>query len=1159
MKSGGHSLSDKYDLTKDRVYVTGPQAMVRLTLAQKALDERAGLNTAGYITGYRGSPVGGVDQAFMRARAELEPRSIKFQAGLNEDLAATALWGAQQAEMRGEGAYDGVFGIWYGKGPGVDRSGDVFRHANGAGTSAHGGVLVMAGDDHGAESSTVPHQSEFALLDAMMPILNPAGLQELYDYGLFGLALSRYSGCWVGIKCVHDTVESTAVIEAGLGRVKPVVPTDFKMPPGGVNIRANDDRLDQERRLHNYKRFAAVAFARANGLNQIVFRGGPAPRIGIVSTGKSYLDVRQALDELGIDEAEAARIGLRLLKVGMVWPLDPVIIHEFAQGLELIICVEEKRLLLETHVRELLFNHRERPIVIGKQDERGDHLFPAYGTLEPNQIAIAVGERILGRRQWPEIAAKLKAIRSVEARHTGEADLATRIPYFCAGCPHNSSTVLPEGARGYAGIGCHWMVQYIPERNTQGSTQMGGEGANWIGEAPFSKRKHIFQNIGDGTYNHSGLLAIRAAVASGVNITYKILYNDAVAMTGGQANDGPLSVPMVARQMRAEGIERIAVVSDEPDKYPANAGFPAHVTFHHRDDLQAVQKEFMDVPGTSVIIYDQTCAAEKRRRRKRGSFPDPNKRVFINELVCEGCGDCGVKSNCVAVMPVETPFGRKRQIDQSACNKDYSCLKGFCPSFVTVEGGELIKGIEQKQLPGEGNVFPVLAEPKMPALDRPWAILITGIGGTGVVTIGHILGMAAYIEKKGCAMVDMVGLSQKNGAVVTHLKIAATPSDISAVRVAAGGADLILGCDLVTSASERVLAVASPARTYAVVNTHETMPAQFTRNADLTLPGERMQERIASRVRKEGVAAVDATRIATALLGDSIASNLFTLGFAYQKGLVPLSTMAIEEAIRINGAAVKMNLEAFLWGRRAAHDEMAIEAILGATDKEQRPETLDEMIARRVAFLTDYQDAAYAESYRSFVEGVKARESAVKRGSTQLSETVARYLFKLMAYKDEYEVARLYADGSFATALARRFKGGKISFHLAPPILARHDPLTGEPRKITFGPWMMSAFRLLAKFKGLRGSRFDVFGRTEERRTERALIAEYRATVGELLATLSPLNLPLAAEIAAIPEHIRGYGHVKMRHLRQAKAREAELVERWRSGKIEPPAALAAE
>jgi indolepyruvate ferredoxin oxidoreductase len=719
---------------------------------------------------------------------------------------------------------------------------------------------------------------------------------------------------------------------------------------------------------------------------------------------------------------------------------------------------------------------------------------------------------------------------------------------------------LPEGARGYAGIGCHWMVQFIPERNTEGSTQMGGEGANWIGEAPFSKRKHVFQNLGDGTYNHSGLLAIRAAIGSGVNITYKILFNDAVAMTGGQSHDGPLSVPMIANQVRAEGVERIAVVSDEPDKYPANAGFPPHVTFHHRDDLQAVQKEFMDVPGTSVLIYDQTCAAEKRRRRKRGAFPDPNKRVFINEAVCEGCGDCGVQSNCVAIVPVETSFGRKRQIDQSACNKDYSCLKGFCPSFVTIEGGELIKGIEAPKLAGDGSVFPVIPEPTLPALDVPWSIMVTGIGGTGVVTVGHVLGMAAHLEGKGTEMIDMVGLAQKNGAVVTHLKIAAKPDDIAAVRIAAGGADLILGCDLVTAASERVLATASTARTSAIVNTHEAMPAQFTRNADLKLPGEQMQLKIAARLRQDGLHAVAASRIATALLGDSIATNLFVVGYAYQLGQIPVGAAAIEEAIRLNAAAVKMNLEAFRWGRRAVYDMKAVETILAPRAEARPVETLDDIITGRAAILADYQNAAYAERYRRFVAIARAREDALAPGSTLFTTAVARYLFKLMAYKDEYEVARLYADEAYAKALSTRFKGGRLTFHLAPPLLARRDPVTGRPRKMQFGAWMMGAFRLLAKFKFLRGTIFDPFGRSEERKRERALIGEYRSTIERLLPKLAPENLVAAAEIASIPEHIRGYGHVKERHLAKAKAEEARLLsafEKIPSPVVKP--ALAAE
>ena len=703
------TLEDKYDLKVDRILVSGTQALVRAALMQHERDRKNGLNTAGYVTGYRGSPLGGLDQQFERAQKHLKSRNIVFQPGLNEDLAATALWGSQQAEMRGEGRYDGVFGMWYGKGPGIDRSGDVFRHANAAGSSKHGGVLVLMGDDHAAESSTVPHQSEFALLDAMMPILNPAGVQEILDYSLHGFALSRYSGTWVGIKCVHDNVESTAVIEAGPERAEIVIPADFELPKGGLNIRAADDRFDQELRLHTYKRFAAVAFARANKLDRIILHGGAEAKIGIVTAGKSYLDVQEALNELGIDEVKAAKLGLRLLKLALVWPVDPAIIEKFAEGLDLIIVVEEKRALIETHVKEQLYNIGSSPLVIGKRDEREELLLPAFGTLEPHQIALVIGERLLKLRNDEEVARRLDIIRQRRAAVTKLTDVMARIPYFCAGCPHNSSTVVPEGGRGYAGIGCHWMVQGIPERRTEGSTQMGGEGANWIGEAPFSKREHVFQNMGDGTYNHSGMIAIRAAIAAGATMTFKILYNDAVAMTGGQANDGGLSPEMIAQQVRAMGVERIAVISDEPEKYSGNSGLPSETTIHHRDDIMAVQKEMMKTPGVSVLVYDQTCAAEKRRRRKRGAFPDPNKRVFINERVCEGCGDCGVKSNCVAVQPVETPYGRKRQIDQSVCNKDYSCLKGFCPSFVTIEGGELIKG-EAKGAPLP--VFPVLPEPQ---------------------------------------------------------------------------------------------------------------------------------------------------------------------------------------------------------------------------------------------------------------------------------------------------------------------------------------------------------------------------------------------------------------------------------------------------------------
>ncbi len=1148
-------LDERYDLSASTVFVTGSQAIVRLTLMQRALDAAAGLDTAGYVTGYRGSPLGGLDQQFARAGEALARANVRFHAAVNEDMAATALWGTQQAEMRGEGRHDGVFGIWYGKGPGVDRTGDVFRHANMAGTSKYGGVLALMGDDHGAESSTVPHQSEFALVDSMLPILNPAGLQEIVDYGLLGLAMSRFSGLWVGLKCVHDTVESTGVIDAALARQRFVIP-DVPTPPDGRNIRPHDDRFAQERRLHQHKLPAAAAFAAANRVDRIVFAGGRAPKVGVISAGKSFLDVRQALDDLGVDEARAAKLGLRLVKVGLVWPLSAETVRAAAAGLDVLIVVEEKRALIEPQAREALYGVKAAPVVIGKKDEDGRDLFPAWGTLEPNAIAAAIGARLLPYANDAALAGRLAAARAAIGSQRNAPDLAQRIPYFCAGCPHNSSTVVPDGGRGYAGIGCHWMAQFIPARHTEGATHMGGEGANWIGEAPFSTRAHVFQNMGDGTYNHSGLMAIRAACASGVNITYKILFNDAVAMTGGQSHDTPLSPEAIAAQVRAEGVERIAVVSDEPEKYRPSR-FPPQVTIHHRDDIQPVQEELMGVKGVSVLIYDQTCAAEKRRRRKRGAFPDLARRVFINELVCEGCGDCGVQSNCVAIAPVETAYGRKRRIDQSVCNKDFSCLKGFCPSFVTVEGGALAGGV--KQGPAETSApFPALPEPATPARARPWSILVAGIGGTGVVTVGHILGMAAHLEGKGAGLIDMAGLSQKNGAVVTHVKIAERPQDISAIRIAAGGCDLILGCDLVTSASERILSTADRTRTAAVVNEHETMPAQFTRDADFRLPGEGMRLRIEAAC--DGRASFfDATALATALLGESIAANLMTLGYAWQKGLVPVSQDAILKAIELNGAAVRMNTAAFQWGRRAAHDPAAVAAVVGARARDAAAPraALDEMIARRRDFLTGYQNAAYAADYAAFVAKVRAAEHAAAAGSQALTEAVARYLFKLMAYKDEYEVARLYTEGAFERAVKETFTGDyRLKFHLAPPLIAARDA-SGHLKKRAYGPWMMTAFRVLARFRVVRGTAFDPFGYTAERKTERALIGEYRSIVEELLSGLTRERLALAAGIAAFPETIRGYGHVRERHLAETRTRLAGLLARWRAEATEALSAAA--
>ncbi|MGB7658158.1 MAG: indolepyruvate ferredoxin oxidoreductase family protein [Pseudolabrys sp.] len=1143
------SLNDKYDLNQSHVFVTGYQALIRACLMQKERDRCAGLNTAGYVTGYRGSPLGGLDQQFMRAGRILTAATVKFQPGINEELAATALWGSQQAELRGEGKFDGVFGMWYGKGPGVDRSGDVFRHANFAGTSKNGGVIALMGDDHTAESSTTAHQSEFHFVDVMMPILNPAGVQEIIDYALYGWAMSRFTGAWTALKCMHETVESTGVVDGSIDRIKIITPDDFRMPDGGLNIRLVDTILGQEARLHDFKRDAMLAFVRANRLNRIITSGGRAPKIGIITTGKAYLDVRQALDELGIDEMKCNDLGLRIFKIACVWPIGRQELAEFAQGLDLIIVVEEKRSLIEVQVREELYGSANQPVCIGKKDEQGNWLFPVKGALDPNDVAICIGERLLHYGANEELTAHVARLKSAQKALAETTDVAQRIPYFCSGCPHNTSTRVPEGSRAYAGIGCHYMAQWM-ERETLGFTQMGGEGANWIGEAPFSARGHVFQNLGDGTYNHSGYLAIRAGIASGVNITYKILFNDAVAMTGGQANDGGLTVPQIAAQVAAEGAKRIAVVTDEPWKYAKDTEWPRGLTVHHRDELDAVQRELATVSGLTVLIYDQTCAAEKRRRRKRGAFPDPDKRVVINDLVCEGCGDCGVKSNCVSVQPLETEWGRKRTIDQSSCNKDYSCIKGFCPSFVTVHGAKLKKG-ERTAEPAD---WPALPAPSIPLLNHPYSIIVTGIGGSGVVTIGGILGMAAHLEGKGVGVIDMAGLAQKGGAVYSHIRIASKPDEIHAIRVAAGGADLVMAGDIVVSGGKKVLSAFKPG-TKVVVNSFEYMPGDFTRNADFSLPLERIKRALGSSAGHDVRDFVNATRIATELLGRSIGGNMIMIGYCYQIGALPLSAEAIEKAIELNGEEVEMNLAAFHLGRRAAADPAVLEKLMkpapeADNDALRLSRSFAETVDRRAEFLTAYQNASYARRYRNWVEKVRAVEAEKAPGQCGLAEAVARYLFKLMAYKDEYEVARLYADTPFLDRVKSSFDGDKLSFefHLAPPLLARRDPATGEPRKMSFGPWILTAFRLLAKLKFLRGTPFDFFGQTKDRRTERRLIADYEYLLGEICEFLTPGNHRFAVGLAAIPEKIRGYGPVKQRHLDAAKAEEAALREQFLSG-----------
>lgn len=1147
-------LDDKYTLETGRAYMTGIQALVRLPLMQRARDIQNNLNTAGYISGYRGSPLGTLDQAFMQAKAYLEPNHIVFQPGINEDLAATMIWGSQQVNLHPEHAkHDGVFSMWYGKGPGVDRSGDVFKHANAAGTSKHGGVLAIAGDDHACKSSTFPHQSEQALMAAMIPVLHPAGVQDVLDLGLYGWAMSRFSGLWTGFKVISDVVDSSASISVDSNHIQIHTPSDFEMPQGGLNIRWPDIPVEQERRLIDYRLPAVLAFARANRMDKTIFAPKTRHKLALVTTGKAYLDTRQALQILGIGEDEMNRLGLSLHKIALTWPLEPENIRRIAEHCDEILVLEEKRAFIESQIKDLLYHMPadKRPIVTGKQDHQGAPLLPERYEFSTLNVAQTLVARM--NFQGMDTARFEKILQPIaESANTTEGGLILRTPYYCAGCPHNTSTVVPEGSRALAGIGCHYMGQWIKER-TENFTQMGGEGVPWIAQSHFTKEGHIFANLGDGTYFHSGLLAIRACQAAQVNLTFKILYNDAVAMTGGQKVDGELSVDQIAHQVRAEGIQNIYVLSDDIQKYKhKNYRFPKNIIIRHRDRLAETQDEMRNLKGVSILIYDQTCAAEKRRRRKRGLMPDPQKRLFINERVCEGCGDCGKKSSCVALMPVETDYGRKRQIDQSNCNKDYSCLKGFCPSFITVTGAELRK----PTIAGKQGGFDILdhvkslPQPTQPVLDAPYNMLVTGVGGTGVVTIGALLAMAAHIEGKGCSTMDQTGLAQKGGAVTSHVKIAATPDDIHSVRIAPNHCDLMLGCDLIVAAGRDALATLGTGHGKALVNVDVMPTGDFTKQPDLKIPDQKMVDQIAAKIGADNVASLAATRVATALLGNAIATNLFMVGYAWQSGLIPLSKDSIYQAVELNGAAVAMNKAAFAWGQLAAHDMNAVQKLVNPSGEGQDfayrkiSETFDELVKRRVADLTAYQNADYAALYQNFVQNIRAAD--MKLGREDLSMAVAKYLFKLMAYKDEYEVARLYTDGVFGAQIKALFDdGAKIAFNLAPPLLARREKFTGEPKKIELGAWILPVFKIMHKMRGLRGTKFDIFGFTAERKMERALIADYKQTVENLLTRLKAENYDLAVEIATIPEHIRGFGHVKLAHLQTAKQREEELLKQF--------------
>lgn len=1170
------SLDDKYTQTQGRAFMSGVQALVRLPMLQHQRDGLAGLNTAGFISGYRGSPLGAYDQALVAARKHLDAQHIVFQPGVNEELAATAVWGTQQLDLYPQTKkYDGVFGIWYGKGPGVDRSSDVFKHANMAGTARHGGVVAVAGDDHVSKSSTAAHQSDHIFKACGLPVFFPSDVQGILDMGLHAIALSRFSGVWAGMKTIQEVVESSSSVDVSLDRVKIVMPDDFAMPSGGLHIRWPDPALEQEARLMDYKWYAALAYVRANKLNHNVIASAQ-DRFGIIASGKAFNDTRQALHDLGLDEAVCQRLGIRLHKVNVVWPLEASITRDFAHGLQEILVVEEKRQVIEYQLKEELYNWRVRPNVVGKFDDDGDGiggewsqpnpgasaLLRANADLNPALVAQAIAKRLKKLGVPDDVAARMdRHLALLAAKERGALELKTdtgeRTPWFCSGCPHNTSTRVPEGSRALAGIGCHFMTVWM-DRSTSTFSQMGGEGVAWVGQQPFTTDTHVFANLGDGTYFHSGLLAIRQSIAAGVNITYKVLYNDAVAMTGGQrVGERPEghSVLQIMASLVSEGVAKLVIVTDQPEKYAGVALSPG-VTVHHRDELDRIQREFRELKGTTAIIYDQMCATEKRRKRKRGTLTEPDERVVINELVCEGCGDCGEQSNCLSIEPLETEFGRKRAINQSSCNKDFSCVKGFCPSFVTVKGGQLKK--PKKDTQGSLSALPVLPEPLLPDTAQVWGIVVGGVGGTGVITIGQLLGMAAHLEGKGVVTQDAGGLAQKGGATWSFIQIANAPQAIYTSKVDTAKADLVIGCDAIVAASKTTLSVMHHGRTFVALNSHATPTAAFVHNPQWQFPEGGCEAAIVANVGAQAVGVFDAEQIAIAALGDSIYTNPLLLGYAWQKGRVPLRRAALLRAMELNGVQVANNQTAFEWGRHCAHDLSVVLALFQTRQVIEfvKQPALADVVAKRVVFLTAYQNAAYAERYRALVEQVQQVDALW--GKSALSEAVARNLFKLMSYKDEYEVARLYAEGSFSAKIAQQFEGDyQLHFHLAPPLLAKTND-KGEGVKQRFGPWTLNVFKLLARLKGLRGSAFDMFGRTQERRQERAWIERYQAMLQEICQALFSgpgktrvERYQTALALAEIPQDIRGFGHVKTRNQVRAMEKWQVLITQFQ-GSLKP-------
>ncbi len=1141
------TLEDKYQLEQGSVFMTGIQALVRLPLEQKRLDRAAGLNTAGFISGYRGSPLGGYDQQLKRAQKWLDSHDVRLWEGLNEDLGATAVWGSQQVGLFDGARFDGVFGLWYGKAPGVDRTGDVFKHANFAGTARHGGVLAIAGDDHACKSSTLPSQSEFAFRDAEIPVLHPAGVQEVLDFGLLGLAMSRYSGCWVGMIALADTMDSGAVVRLDPARRQFAIPTDFQMPASGPHIRRDDKPMDKEARLRLVKLPAALAFARANALNRVALASA-RPRFGIVASGQALFDVLEALDCLGLSPQRAAEHGLAIYKVGMPWPLEPAGVAAFARGLEQVLVVEHKRDLIEAQLKDALYSlpDGQRPRILGKRDEAGARLLSEIAALPVPTIAKAIYDRLPEEARTPEAAVYFaRAQRALDQAAALETDLY-RKPHYCSGCPHNTSTIVPDGSRALAGIGCHYMATFMGRADM--TSQMGGEGMAWIGQQPFTNERHVFVNLGDGTYAHSGSLAIRAAVTAKINATYKLLYNGAVAMTGGQDVETGTSVRDIVRQLKAEGVAKIVVVADDFERHNH---YELGAELYDRSHLEEVQRNLREIAGVTVIIYDQVCATERRRKVKRGLAKPATKRVFINSDVCEGCGDCSIKSNCLSVEPFETAIGTKRRINQSTCNQDTRCVDGFCPSFVTLEGAT--NALRQRPpiaVDAEG-----LPEPILPALARAYSLVFTGVGGTGVTTVSAILGMAAHVDGLAATTLDMTGLAQKGGAVKAHIRIAATPEDIRSGRTPTGAADAVIAGDLIVAAGAEALELMDSLSTRAVANLDVTPTAEFIADRSRRFESAPLRRRLEKAVAQ--LDAINAEALAEEILFDQLYANMILLGFAWGKGLVPVSLQALQEAIRLNGAFVEENTKAFDVGRIAALAPERLPQI--APRRAPAAQTLDELIAHRTALLTQYQDPAYALRYRALVDRVRAREAELGLGE-QLTRAAAANFAKLMAYKDEYEVARLYADGRWEKALRETFAGDlKIRFHLAPPLIAGKDPRTGHLNKRAFGPWMLWVFKGLSKLKALRGTRYDPFGWTAERRAERGLRDAYERGMDRVLQSLSPATYDLAIQIAALPDRIRGFGHVKEASVAAAREAEAQLWAAHEAARSAPPIKAAAE